>query len=79
MSDTVLLLDVMDTIVWDPYRLMPDFFGMDWRELMRAGISDDALEAVLRDMVWNNVAGHEADESGDRFRAFEGVMTQVGG
>jgi len=36
MSDTVLLLDVMDTIVWDPYRLMPDFFGMDWRELMRA-------------------------------------------
>lgn len=34
MSDVVLLLDVMDTIVWDPYRLIPGFFGTDWRELM---------------------------------------------
>ncbi len=34
MTQTVLLLDVMDTIVWDPYRLIPGFFGSDWRELM---------------------------------------------
>jgi HAD superfamily hydrolase (TIGR01509 family) len=33
----VVLLDVMDTIVWDPYRLIPGFFGTeDWRELFEA-------------------------------------------
>lgn len=33
----VVLLDVMDTIVWDPYRLIPAFFGTDdWRELFEA-------------------------------------------
>ncbi len=34
MRPTVLLLDVMDTIVWDPYRLMPAFFGQSWVELV---------------------------------------------
>jgi len=33
----VVLLDVMDTIVWDPYRLIPAFFGSDdWRSLFEA-------------------------------------------
>ena len=30
---TILLFDVMDTLVYDPYREMPDFFGMPAREL----------------------------------------------
>ena len=34
MTPRVLLLDVMDTVVWDPYRLMPDFFGQTWVELV---------------------------------------------
>ncbi len=37
MTRPVLLLDVMDTIVWDPYRLIPGFFGTDdWRVLFEA-------------------------------------------
>lgn len=33
----VLLFDVMDTLVWDPYRLIPGFFGHDdWRTLYEA-------------------------------------------
>ncbi|MCO4769499.1 MAG: HAD-IA family hydrolase [Deltaproteobacteria bacterium] len=37
MSRPVVLLDVMDTIVWDPYRLIPEFFGTkDWRPLFEA-------------------------------------------
>lgn len=35
-SRPVVLLDVMDTIVWDPYRLIPGFFGVeDFRVLYR--------------------------------------------
>jgi FMN hydrolase / 5-amino-6-(5-phospho-D-ribitylamino)uracil phosphatase len=29
---TILLLDVMDTIVWDPYREIPAFFGLEFAE-----------------------------------------------
>lgn len=30
---TILLLDVMDTLVWDPYREIPAFFGLEFDEL----------------------------------------------
>lgn len=30
----ILLLDVMSTLVWDPFVLMPEHFGMSWRELL---------------------------------------------
>lgn len=33
MSRPVLLLDVMDTVVRDPFRDMPGFFGMDAKEM----------------------------------------------
>ena len=48
------------------------------RDLVRDGLDDAALEQVIRAMVWGKVAGHEAhlDEG---FRAFEGVMTRIGG
>lgn len=32
----ILLLDVMDTLVWDPFRRLPDFFGCRWRDLLEA-------------------------------------------
>ncbi|MBX2798528.1 MAG: GTP 3',8-cyclase MoaA [Myxococcales bacterium] len=48
------------------------------RDLLRSGMSDEALEAVLRARVWAKVAGHEAHLDGD-FRAFDGVMTSIGG
>lgn len=48
------------------------------RDLLRAGISDDQLDAALRGMVWQKVAGHEADRLDD-WRGFEGVMTSIGG
>lgn len=48
------------------------------RDLLRGGASDAALEDAIRGMVWLKVAGHEAHlEEG--FRAFDGVMTQIGG
>ncbi|MCB9680377.1 MAG: GTP 3',8-cyclase MoaA [Alphaproteobacteria bacterium] len=47
------------------------------RDLLRGGASDDDLDAALRRMVWGKVAGHEADAA--VFRAFEGVMTRIGG
>src|SRR5690606_18029503 len=31
----VLLLDVMDTLVWDPFRLLPRHFELSWQELLR--------------------------------------------
>ncbi len=48
------------------------------RDLMREGISDQALSHAIRCMVWGKVAGHEAHLD-DNPRAFEGTMTQVGG
>jgi cyclic pyranopterin phosphate synthase len=48
------------------------------RDLLRDGASDRDLEAALRAMVWGKVAGHEAHRV-EGFRAFEGVMTRVGG
>ncbi|MBW1877341.1 MAG: GTP 3',8-cyclase MoaA [Deltaproteobacteria bacterium] len=48
------------------------------RDLIRDGLDDDALERVIREMVWQKVPGHEAHlEAG--FRQFEGVMTRIGG
>jgi cyclic pyranopterin phosphate synthase len=47
------------------------------RDLMRAGIDDAELARVIRGMVWQKVAGHEADVLGAK--AFEGVMTAIGG
>jgi cyclic pyranopterin phosphate synthase len=50
------------------------------RDVLRDGIDDPALEAVLRQRVWGKVAGHEAHRLVDgEYRAFEGVMTSVGG
>ena len=48
------------------------------RDLLRNGATDADLEEAIRTQVFLKVAGHEADKDGD-FRAFEGVMTQVGG
>lgn len=47
------------------------------RDLLRAGIDDDGLARAVRGMVWQKVAGHEADQLAGR--AFEGTMTRVGG
>lgn len=49
------------------------------RDLLRSGISDEALEQAIREMVWGKVAGHQAHLEGDEHRAFEGVMTHIGG
>ena len=48
------------------------------RDLLREGLTDEELEQHLRVRLWNKVAGHEAHLDGD-FRAFDGVMTSVGG
>ncbi len=48
------------------------------REGLRAGWTDAELETALRGAVWNKVAGHEAHLV-EGARAFEGVMTRVGG
>ncbi len=48
------------------------------RDMLRAGATDDELRAAIRHMVWGKVAGHEA-HTADGWRAFEGVMTRVGG
>lgn len=47
------------------------------RDVLRAGADDVQLGAVVRAMVWGKVAGHEATADGGR--AFEGVMTWIGG
>lgn len=49
------------------------------RDLLRGGADDEALEQAIRLMVWGKVAGHEAHLDGGDFRAFEGVMTRIGG
>ncbi len=48
------------------------------RDLVRAGITDEALEVAIRSRVWGKVAGHEADQI-EAFRPFDGAMTSVGG
>ena len=45
------------------------------RDTLRSGADDDAVEQLIRSMVWGKVAGHEAHLG----RAFEGTMTKVGG
>jgi cyclic pyranopterin phosphate synthase len=47
------------------------------RDLLRAGVDDAGLEQTLRGMVWAKGEGHEAHL--DVWRAFEGVMTRIGG
>jgi cyclic pyranopterin phosphate synthase len=48
------------------------------RQLLRDGMTDNALDVELRRRVWGKVAGHMArDEDGGI--AFEGTMTQIGG
>lgn len=47
------------------------------RDLLRDGASDDALLQTIRTIVRGKPAGHEALEEGGR--AFEGVMTGIGG
>ncbi len=48
------------------------------REVLRGGATSSELERAIRERVWGKVAGHEADAD-HGFKAFEGVMTQVGG
>ena len=36
-TETILLFDVMDTLVYDPYREMPEFFGIPARQLYALG------------------------------------------
>ena len=47
------------------------------RDVLRAGASDEEISRVLRGMVWQKVAGHEAHL--ETYRPFDGVMTSVGG
>lgn len=49
------------------------------RDLLRSGATDAELEHALRLMVWGKVAGHESHLEGSAWRAFEGVMTRIGG
>jgi len=49
-----------------------------FRDLIRAGISDEALEVAIRSRVWGKVAGHEADLD-ETYRPFDGDMMSVGG
>jgi len=49
-----------------------------FRDLIRAGITDEALEVAIRSRVWGKIAGHEADRV-ESFRPFDGAMTSVGG
>lgn len=48
------------------------------RDLLRRGLPDELLAVAIRGMVWGKVAGHEAHHLAD-YRAFEGVMTRIGG
>jgi cyclic pyranopterin phosphate synthase len=47
------------------------------RDLLRGGASEEELGWTIRKMVFGKVAGHEVDTGVSR--AFEGIMTQVGG
>jgi len=47
------------------------------RDVLRAGASDEQLERDIRDRLWAKVPGHEAHLEAPR--AFEGVMTAIGG
>ncbi len=47
------------------------------RDVLRGGATDEELVTAIRQRVWMKVAGHEAHL--DDFRAFDGVMTSVGG
>lgn len=48
------------------------------RDILRGGATDLQLRQAIREMVWGKVAGHEAHTLED-WKAFEGVMTQIGG
>ena len=48
------------------------------RDILRGGADDDLLEYSIRTQVWGKVAGHEAHLEED-WKAFEGVMTRIGG
>lgn len=48
------------------------------RDLIRGGVDDDTLAHAIRTQVWGKVAGHEAHHE-EGWRAFEGVMTRIGG
>lgn len=47
------------------------------RDLLRGGASDEEIAAVIRRIVDNKPAGHEAEALGGR--NFQGVMTAIGG
>jgi GTP 3',8-cyclase len=49
------------------------------RDVLRAGVDDTELAAILRERVWGKVAGHQAHLVGGEYLPFEGVMTAVGG
>ena len=88
---TTLLLDVMDTIVWDPYRLIPAFFGAeDWPAIMggrdptgwvrfEKGLIDEAafLNSFFAD-------GRDYDQDGlrallwDNYRWLDGMEALLG-
>lgn len=48
------------------------------RDVLRGGADDDLLAYAIRRQVWGKVAGHEAHLAED-WKAFEGVMTRIGG
>ena len=48
------------------------------RDVLRGGADDDLLEYAIRNQVWGKVPGHEAHLESD-WKAFEGVMTRIGG
>lgn len=48
------------------------------RDVLRGGASDAELETAIRTQVWGKVPGHEAHLADD-WKAFEGVMTRIGG
>ena len=87
---TVLLLDVMDTIVWDPYRLIPGFFDTDWRTLMKGRDpsgwvrfeTGEIDEAAFLDTFFGD--GREYDRDGlrslmwDNYRWLDGMEELLG-
>jgi len=87
----VVLLDVMDTIVWDPYRLIPGFFGTDdWRVLFEARDRSAWLEfergeideAAFLDRFFHD--GRDFDRDGlrrlmfDNYRWLDGMEELLG-
>jgi len=48
------------------------------RDVLRGGADDELLEYAIRRQVWGKVPGHEAHLEED-WKAFEGVMTRIGG